>query len=58
MANLVIYYRFIGCTDEELIFQLLNLFPEENANLTKPLTHLVNNFCLNQIISLTEKVAE
>ncbi|MFB2938132.1 PAS domain S-box protein [Aerosakkonemataceae cyanobacterium BLCC-F154] len=46
------------CADEELIFQLLSQIPETNANLTKTLTDLVNNFRLDQIISITEKIAE
>jgi hypothetical protein len=46
------------CADEEVIFQLLNQIPEANANLSNALTDLVNNFCLDQIINLTEKVAE
>ena len=46
------------CADEEHIFQLLSQIPEANANLTNALADLVNSFCLDQIINITEKFAE
>ncbi|OKH32951.1 hypothetical protein NIES2119_24765 [[Phormidium ambiguum] IAM M-71] len=46
------------CADEELIFQLLHHIPDENANLLNALADLVNNFCLEQIIHITENPAE
>lgn len=46
------------CADEELIFQLLNQIPGENATLINALTELVDNFCLDQIINIIEDPAE
>ncbi len=42
------------CTDEKLIFSLLEQIPEESAHLTKTLADWVNNFRIDKIIDLTQ----
>jgi len=40
------------------LFQILHHIPDENANLLNALADLVNNFCPEQIIHITENSAE
>lgn len=43
-------------TDEKLVFSLLEQIPEESAPLANALTELVNNFRIDKIIDLSERV--
>ncbi|MBN4004932.1 ATP-binding protein [Nostoc sp. LPT] len=42
------------CTDEKLIFSLLEQIPEESALLTNTLSDWVNNFRIDKVIDLTQ----
>ncbi|RCJ19662.1 hybrid sensor histidine kinase/response regulator [Nostoc minutum NIES-26] len=42
------------CTDEKLIFSLLEQIPEESAYLAHTLTDWVNNFRIDKVIDLTQ----
>lgn len=42
------------CTDEKLIFSLIEQIPEEFAPLANALTDLVNNFRIDKVIDLTQ----
>ncbi|MEH2302014.1 MAG: ATP-binding protein [Nostoc sp.] len=42
------------CTDEKLIFNLLEQIPEESAILTNTLSDWVNNFRIDKVIDLTQ----
>ncbi len=42
------------CTDEKLIFSLLEQIPQESAFLANALTDLVNNFRIDRVIALTQ----
>ncbi|WP_341529588.1 ATP-binding protein [Nostoc sp. UHCC 0302] len=42
------------CTDEKLIFSLLEQIPEESAHLANTLTDWVNNFRIDKVIDLTQ----
>ncbi len=42
------------CTDEKLIFTLLEQIPQSNASLANALADLVNNFRIDKVIDLTQ----
>ncbi|MDZ8237496.1 MAG: hypothetical protein RMZ69_10045 [Nostoc sp. ChiQUE01a] len=42
------------CTDEKLIFTLLEQIPEESALLANTLSAWVNNFRIDKVIDLTQ----
>ncbi|ARV57841.1 hybrid sensor histidine kinase/response regulator [Nostocales cyanobacterium HT-58-2] len=46
------------CTDERLIFSLLEQIPEESTPLANALADLVNNFRIDKIIDLTQSHSE
>ncbi|MGK7872194.1 MAG: ATP-binding protein [Xenococcaceae cyanobacterium] len=47
-------HYFAAAADAEQIFRLLEQIPEENASLAQAIADLVNNFCFEQLMDLTD----